>query len=135
MTTVQPFAASHCETACRSVALRDEARAGRFCGNVVVLGVRERLDVLRAGFDRGRFDVGAGVGVMRFHEADVIEEKLVAARRAELAALEEDANLGRGAVFVVGQNFDDDRHLVRRVAFEDDVLEREFFGRRCRRLS
>ena len=63
---------------------------------------------------------------MRFDQADVVEEKLVAARSAELAAfLEEDANLRRGAVVVVGQDLDDDRHLVRRVTFENDMLHHE----------
>ena len=95
-------------------------------GNVVVLrGEAARL--LRAGLDRRRFDVGARIGMMRLDEADVIEEKFVAAGRAELAAfLEEDADFRRGAVVVVGQHLDDDRHFVRRVALEDDVLQDEF---------
>ena len=68
----------------------------------------------------------ARVGMMRFDQADVVEEKFVAAGRAELAAFfEEDANFRRGAVVVVGQDLDDDRHLVRRVAFENDVLHHE----------
>src|SRR6185503_9532041 len=45
---------------------------------------------------------------------------------AELPAfLEEDANLRRGPVVVVGQDFDNDRHLVRRVTFENDMLHDE----------
>ena len=50
--------------------------------NVFALLMRERLDILRAGFDRGRFDVGGGIRMVRFHQADMIEEKFVAARRA-----------------------------------------------------
>ena len=69
----------------------------------------------------------AGIGMVRFDQADVVEEKLVAAGSAELAAfLEEHANFRRGAVVVVGQDLDDDRHLVRRVTFEDDMLHDEF---------
>ena len=49
-------------------------------------GVRERLDILRAGFDRGGFEIRVRVGMVRLDKADVVEEKLVAARRAELAA-------------------------------------------------
>ena len=65
---------------------------------------------------------------MRLDEADVIEEELVAARRAELTALfEKHADVRRGAVVVVGQDLDDHRHFVRRVALEDDVLHDELF--------
>ena len=64
---------------------------------------------------------------MRLDEPDVVEEKLVAARRAELASLEKHADLRRGAVVVVGQHLDDHRHLVRRVALEDDVLHHQLF--------
>ena len=68
-----------------------------------------------------------GVGMMRLDEADVVEEKLVAAGVAELAFLEQHADLRRGAVHVVGVDLDDDRHLVRRVALEHDVLHDELF--------
>ena len=64
--------------------------------------------------------------MVRIDEPDVIEEELVAARRAELAALlEKDPDLGSGAVVVVGENFDDHRHFVRRITFEHDVLHHE----------
>src|SRR5688500_11885310 len=96
-------------------AFRDESRARRSLGDIVVLGVREGFDVLRAGFDRRGLDVRSGVRVMGFDQTDVIEEKLVAARRAELASfLEEDANLGSGPVVIVGEDLDDDRYLMRR---------------------
>ena len=68
------------------------------------------------------------IGMMRLDQTDVVEEKLVAPRRAELAALEEDANLRRGAVLVVGLHLHDHRHLVRRVAFEDDLFQLQFLA-------
>ena len=52
--------------------------------------------------------------------------------RAELAALEEDANLRRGAVLVVGLHFNDHGHFVRRVAFENDLLQLQFFAANSR---
>ena len=64
----------------------------------------------------------AGVGVVGLDQADVVEEEFVAARRAELALAEEHADFRGGAVVVVGDHLDDDRHLVRRVALESDVL-------------
>ncbi len=110
MITFQPF--------------RDEPRAGRACRNVVILLVAERLDLVRARLDRRRLDVRAGIGVVRLHQADVIEEELVAARSAELALFEKDAYLRSGAVVVIGYHLDDHRHLVRRVALEVDMLQR-----------
>ncbi len=104
-----------------------ETRARCALRDLRVFRVREGREILRAGFDRGGFGVGLRVGVMGFDQADVIEEELVAPGRAELAAFEEDANLRGGAVFVVGLHFDDDRHFVRGVAFENDLLELEFF--------
>src|SRR5256885_16395434 len=90
----------------------DEARARRSFGNIVVLRVRERLYILSVRFDRGRFNVSGRIGMMRVDEADVIEEKLIAAGRAELAAFfEQDADLGRSAVVVVGQDLDNDWHF------------------------
>ena len=53
----------------------------------------------------------------------MVEKKLVAARGAELALLEEHADFRRGAVMVVGHHLDDHRHLVRRVALEGEMLE------------
>ena len=70
---------------------------------------------------------------MRFDQADVVEEKFVAAGSAELAAFfEQDANFRCGAIVVVGQDLDDDRHLVRRVALENDMLHDEFVGANAR---
>ena len=131
---VQPFFESHCETACRSVRSVMKRAPDAALGNVVVLLVAERLDVLRAGFDRGFLDIDRRV-VMRLGEADVIEEKFVAARDAELPFLEKHAHLRRGAVHVVGERFDDDRHLVRRVALEDHVLQHQLFAADARRPS
>src|SRR5689334_15451127 len=101
----------------------DEARAGRSFRNVVVLLVIKRLDFLRARLDRCRLDVATGGGLKGFDQADVIEEKLVAAGRSELTALlEEAADLRSGPVVVIGQDFDDERNLVRGVSFVDDVI-------------
>ena len=59
----------------------------------------------------------------------MIEKKLVTAGRAKLPALlEEDADFRRGAVVIVGQDLDDNRHLVGRVTFKDDVLHHHFFA-------
>ena len=110
-------------------AFSDEARAGDSFGDVVVFRVREGLDVLSAGLDCGSFDVHIRAGMMGFHEADMIEQKLVAPRRPELARFFEEApDFGCGAVVVVGQDLDNDRDLVRRIAFEDQVIEHELVG-------
>ena len=88
---------------------------------------RQRLDVLRAGFDRRRLDVRAGIGMMRFDQADVVEEELVAAGRAELAPFLKRTRIsGAVRLLLSVKHLDDDRHLVRRVAFEDDVLHHQF---------
>src|SRR5450432_2610379 len=77
--------------------LTDETCASRSLWNVVVLLVRKRLDILGARLDRRRFDIGGRVCMMRFDQANVIEEKLVTAGTTELAALlEEHANFRRG---------------------------------------
>ena len=68
-------------------AVADELRAGRAFGNVVVLLVRQRFHFVRAGFDGGGFAVNGRVGMMRLDQADVVEQKLVAAGGAELALL------------------------------------------------
>jgi hypothetical protein len=109
-----------------------ETCAGRAFRNVVVLRRSERLDLLRAGFDRGGFTVGGGIRVMRFNQPDVIEKKLVTARRPELAALEENADLWPGPILVVGQYLDDHGHFARRVTFENNVLEFQFFAANSR---
>jgi hypothetical protein len=49
----------------------NETSASRAFENLSILGMRERLEILRASFDRGRFDVGRDVWVMRFNEASV----------------------------------------------------------------
>jgi hypothetical protein len=96
--------------------------------------VGQGLDFIGARFDGGGFAVGLGVRVMGLHQAGVIEEKLVPARRAELAFLEKHAYLRRGAIDVVGVNLDDDRHLVRSVTLKDDVFDHEFFRADARAL-
>ena len=108
--------------------LGNETSARRAFWNLSIVGMRERFEILRASFDRGRFDVGRGVGMMRFNEADVLEEKFVAARRAQLAALEEDADFRRGPVLVIGQHLHDHRDFVGRVTFENDKLQLKFFA-------
>jgi len=107
-------------------ALGDETGAAVVLGDIVVLEVRELFEIVRAGLDGGGFEVAGGVGVVGLDEADVFEEELVAAGVAEDALLEENAHLGRGALVVVGVDFDDERDFVRGVAFEDDVFERGF---------
>ena len=68
--------------------IANEPRPGLAFRDVVVLLGGERLNLIRAGFDGGGFAVNLGVGMMRLHQADVVEQELVAARRAELASLE-----------------------------------------------
>jgi hypothetical protein len=113
---------------CMQVAsLTDETRPNRALRNIVVLFVRKRFDILGTRLDRRRFDIRGLVCMMRFDQADVIEEKLVTAGRAELAALlEKDANFRSGPVVVVGQDLNYHRHLVRRVTFEDNMFHHEF---------
>ena len=77
-------------------ALGDEARAGGSFRDIVILRRRERLNVLSIRFDRGRFNIRIRIRMVRIDEPGVIEEELVAARRAELAAfLEKDPNFRR----------------------------------------
>ena len=112
----------------------DETRASGSLGYLRVGGIRQRNKVLRAGFDRSRFSIRVRIGMVRLNKADMVKEKLVAPRRAELAALEEDANLGRRAVLVVGLHFNDHRHLVRRVTLENDLFQLQLFAANSRTL-
>src|SRR3954451_3515493 len=93
--------------------LGEEPRARAVRRDVVVLLVRERLDIPRAGLDRRLLDVRAGIARVRLSNPDVLEEELVAPGDAELPFLKQDAHLGRRAVYVVRQRFDDDGNLVR----------------------
>ena len=109
-------------------ALSQEAGTCRVRGNIVVLLMIERLDFVGACLDRGAFKVGVERLMVRFDDPDLIKKKLVTPRSAELAFLEQDAKFGRGSIYVVGIDFDDDRYFVRRVTFEDDVFHDEFVG-------
>ena len=60
-------------------AVANEFCAGRAFRNVVVLFARQRLDFVRPSLDGGGFAVNFCVGMMRLDEADVVEQKLVAA--------------------------------------------------------
>ena len=99
--------------------LGEKTRAFLACGNF--LGF-ERLDFLRAGFDRIAFGIAVRVRVRGFDDAEVIEEKRDAAGLAERTGLEQIADFRRGAIAIVGQAFHDDGHFVRREAFIDDRL-------------
>ncbi len=107
-------------------AVGDEARPAGTPWNVVVLLVGQRFDFIGPGFDGGSFNVAGRVGVMRLDEADVIEKKLVAPACTQLALFEEDADFGRGAIVIVGENLDDDGNLVGRIALEGNMLENHF---------
>ena len=102
--------------------LGDEARPGHALRDVVILRVRERLHVLRSGLDRRGLDVRRRVRVVRLDEPHMVEEELVRSRRTELALFEKQAHLRRSAVVVVGHHLHDHRHLVWRVALENDVI-------------
>ena len=52
----------------------DKARTTSALGDVVVLAVIERLDLIRPGLDGGSFDVGGGIGMMRLDQAALVEE-------------------------------------------------------------
>jgi hypothetical protein len=109
------------------VPLSNETGTRRAFRDIIVFHVRKRLDILRARFDRRRFDIRGRIRMMRFDQANVIEEKLVTARRTKLAAfLEEHPNFRSCAVVIVSQDLDDYRHLVRRVTFENDMFHNEF---------
>lgn len=95
--------------------------------DVVVLCVSERFELVGTSFNGDGFEVAFGVGVVGFDNADVVEEKFVAAAAAEHAAFEEHSHFWGGALGVVGHDFNDYGHFVRRVAFENDVFEHHFF--------
>ena len=54
-------------------AVGGEAGTGCPRGNVVVLFMAERLNFVGARFNRGRLDIGTGIGMMRLDQADVVE--------------------------------------------------------------
>src|SRR4029077_10604636 len=56
----------------------------------------------------------------------MVEKKLIAATVAELAFAKEVADFRRGAVYIVRVDLNNDRHFVRRVAFEKHMLHLEF---------
>ncbi len=109
-------------------ALGDEPGAGCIGRDIVVLVVAERLDFIRARLNGRAFQVRRGVLIPGFDETHMIEQKFVAACDAELAFFEEHADFRRGAVVVIRQDFHDDRHLVRRIAFKGEVLQHQFFA-------
>jgi len=104
--------------------LGDEARAFVAFGNF--LGF-ERLDFLSSGFDRIAFGVAVRISVRAFNHAEMVEEKGDAARIAERASLENAADVGSGAVAVVGEAFDHERDFVGREAFVGDEFVVNFF--------
>jgi len=71
-----------------------------------------------AAASRSMFDVR----MMRFDQAHVVKQKLVAAAGGQLALFEQHADFRRGAVHVIGINLHDHRHVMRRAAFIRDVL-------------
>src|SRR5438093_674195 len=76
---------------------RNETRASCAFRNIVVLLMRKWFDILRTGFYRGCFNVRGRVRMMGFDQAGVVEEKLVTAGSAELAAsLKKHTNFRRG---------------------------------------
>ena len=78
--------------------------------------------------------VNGRIGMIGFNEADMVEEKFIAARRAQLALLEQHADFRRGAVHVVGINLNDDGHVMRRAAFIGDMLHNHLFVADARAL-
>ena len=84
-----------------------------------------RFDVFGTGLDRRFQDlVGiAGAGGI-FDQPEPLEAVADAAARAQIAAIlgEDRADVGRGAVAVVGQRFDDDRDSAGAEAFVADLL-------------
>ena len=109
-------------------------RAPLVPSGISVLGIRQRNIILRAGLDRCSFHVCVFIGMMRLDESDMIEEELVAPGRPELAAFEKDSNLRRSAILVVGLHFNDHRHLMRRVSFENDLFQLQLFAANSRAL-
>ena len=103
--------------------LRDEARAGVPLGDIVILRMAERLKIVGAGFNRDGFEIDRGVGVVRFDETYMVEQKLVAVGGTQNTGLEKVTDFGGCALVIVGIDFDNDGHLVGRIAFEHQVLE------------
>src|SRR5690606_17013817 len=71
-----------------------------------------RDEILGAGFDGGQFRVGI-VFAGRLDQADMVEVPAHRAGSTQLALAEQHTDLGHGAVHVVGQALDDERHLMR----------------------
>lgn len=104
-------------------AFADEPGTEGVAGDVVVLVVGEGMDFVGAGLDGGLFGVERGVGSKGFDDADLIEDELVGSALGELSFAKEDADLGCGALDVVGVDLDDDGDVVGSAAFIDDVFE------------
>ena len=58
-------------------AFRDEPGTGAAFGHVVVLRVRERLEIIRAGLDRRRLQISAEIGVVGVDDADVTPDAVL----------------------------------------------------------
>ena len=125
--TVHPLAESHLETVPTSVRSQMNFAPAASLGMSSFCSCGQRLDFVGSGFDGGCFEVNIRIRVMRFDQADVVEDELVGARRGQLALAEQHAEFRRGAIDVVGVNLDDDRHVVRRAALIDDVLHHQLF--------
>ena len=80
------------------------------------------LEILRAGFDGGQFGIGPRGQRLGLDHADMGKIPGHRAGAAQLPLPEQHAHFRGGAVDVVGQAFDHQRHLVRREAFIDDML-------------
>lgn len=107
-------------------AVGNETSARCAFGDIVILLMSQRFDLIGPGFDGSSFDVTGWIFMMRLDETNMIEEKFVTAGGTELALFEEDTDFGCCAIVIVGEDLDDDRDFVGRISFEGDMLETQF---------
>ncbi len=87
---------------------------GRAAEDVVVLFVRQQLDLVGAGFNGGRLPINVrSPGDAASTRPTFSKTGLLAPEANQLAHAEPRADFRRGANHVVRVNLDDDRHVVR----------------------
>jgi len=104
-------------------AVGNEAGTRLVGGDVVVLLMGHRFDLVGTCLDGGLLEVDPGLVRIGLDETDMVKEELVAAGSTELSVTEENADLGGRAVGVVGVDLDDHRHLVGCIALEHNVVD------------
>lgn len=87
----------------------------------------EGFDLLGAGFNRVGLGIAVSVRMIPFDNPHMVKKEGNAAWLAQGAALENPPDVGGGAVAVIGEALNDQRHFVRGESFISDQLVGDFF--------